>query len=282
MKQFPYLFLFIFITTFSLQAQIELDNCTWVNTKSEIDLSSMQVTNSYTKYCTGLQDTLINTKTYRILYYCDDNAYKGALRNDTGHVYFVQKDSANEKILYDFTLKVGDSVSNFYYEDYYQGHGSRITSVDTIWINGKAHKRVSFSSGNSGSWIEGIGCTQGLLKEPYGNISGYALKLHCFSVKDTSYHPQYQTGKCQLDIGQVEFTSEPPISFYPNPVSSSMMINWNGSPQRVSVYDSKGIRIDQISSAKALEAIDMQSYPAGLYFLRIGVKSDRVYKVVKQ
>lgn len=121
---------------------------------------------SFRTYFSG--DTIINGLTYAKAYnvgysQCFPLGYAGALRNDSINrkVYFVEVDSTNEKLLYDFNLSIGDSIPqlNPYTVIY-------VTSIDSILINGTYLRRFAFSyiGGSNGSYIiEGIGSMTGLI-----------------------------------------------------------------------------------------------------------------------
>ncbi len=273
---------FLSFQSFS-QSVMNLDKCTWINERSTANPNTMHVDYSYTKYCTGTEDTIINAKTYRILYYCIDHVYKGALRSDTGHVYFVPKNSINEMLLYDFTLNKGDSVSNFYLEGYYRPHGTQVTSVDTIWINGKAHRRVNLFAGGSGAWIEGIGCNQGLLQEPYPNINGYGLNLRCFSRTDTVQYPSWQTSPCPMELGLERVESSPQIEFYPNPVKRMLKVSIaEGTSTTLSLYDTWGKLLLSTTFRGNDGELDLATFPNGIYYLKVNNGRDHNYlKVIK-
>ena len=144
-------------------------------------------------------DTLINEtgyiKAYRSFYEDKSQAgYAGCLRQDGDKVYIIGKDKTAEILLYDFGLEAGDS---FTFDSSFEDGGFIITetvsATDSITIGGIKHKRVLFSQGEHGAWIEGIGSTDDIMTHYTWNIAGgpgYHL-LCCFGKQGEK---MYQSG----------------------------------------------------------------------------------------
>ena len=131
-------------------------------------------------------DTLINNLTYKKLMQNNiklsdttlkkTTIYAGSLREDTAirKIYFIYPNNVNtlEKIIYDFSLNIGDSVTFFY-----TGRGVQkgiIDSIDFVKINNVCTKRYFIKEGINSEgwmdiWIEGIGSLFGLV---YPGMSG--------------------------------------------------------------------------------------------------------------
>ncbi len=99
--------------------------------------------------------------------------YKGSIQS-AGQIFL----DSNEHLLYDFTLKVGDTFAYKTFRHY-------VTNIDSVQIDGVWHKVFNFRDTGSHGWapytvIEGIGHTQGLLY-PLGpmDFEG-SLVLSCF------------------------------------------------------------------------------------------------------
>jgi len=116
-------------------------------------------------------DTLVGARTYFKLYktgilYLDSpfaitHKYMGAIRDSADRIYYLAKEKDLEKLLYDFTVDIGDLI-------YVEGTGNsypvdRITTLE----NGRKQYGFNILSVNCGSAntiIEGIGWLGGLLE----------------------------------------------------------------------------------------------------------------------
>lgn len=181
-------------------------NATWVNAYYHVS-SPYPSLQSVDYYCMGIADTVINAVQYSQISNCL-NGYRGALRDANGKVYYVPKDSVQEYLLYDFTAESGDTVKDVYIEalsfGWFPGQGSlmdvSIGVVDSVLYGGIWRKRMRLGGAY---WIEGIGNTQGLLWDPFVNISNLLIKLECLSVNDSSIYPTSGYGPCDLlTVGQ--------------------------------------------------------------------------------
>jgi len=169
----------------------------------------------YLSYIKG--DTLINNKTYKkhytygvkgqspltihsncsdvVTHYSDN--YKGALRSDSGIVYYINKGSNSEFVLYNFHLNVGDTIVG----------DLLVTDVDTVNINGRLHKRIFFPDSSfvvpKQAWvIDGIGSSFGLTDVYYalGQAHGKTKSLLCYAEND-SILISNTNGSCELNVG---------------------------------------------------------------------------------
>lgn len=223
-------------------------------------------------YCVNGVDTIVGSFSYTMVQYCG-GAYKGALRDNGGQVFFVPKDSSNEYLLYDFTATVGTNLTNVYIHPIY-GEPSlydfTVSSLDSIIINGDYRTIVNLAGG---SWIEGIGCTQGLFAEPWPNISDYMVDLECMSHNDTSFYPTFNIGSCTLDIGfteSIKTTSK--ISVFPNPTNSKFeILNLElNSNSTITIVNSLGQKINpEIITAENSIQVDLLEFTTGIYFVTI-------------
>lgn len=197
----PLTFLFSLLLTFGLKAQLNSSwpdsNARWVNTYYHVS-SAVPSLQQVDYYCMDASDTLINSVQYSQISDCL-NGYRGAMRDANGKVFYVPKDSAQEYLVYDFTAVVGDSVKGVFMDYGWGGAAFEdllVTHVDSVWYGGSWRKRMYFNG--SGEWIEGIGNSQGLLRDPFANISNFWINLECFSINDSSIYPTSGYGPCNL------------------------------------------------------------------------------------
>ena len=109
------------------------------------------------------------------------NEYIGAYRNDSLNkkVYMVLADSVNEYLLYDFDLKLWDTL----HQTLLCGPGLELyaISVDSILIGNEFRRRIGFGPVQffpnymNGHFIEGIGTECGLM----GNMGGLSFPFEC-------------------------------------------------------------------------------------------------------
>jgi hypothetical protein len=91
---------------------------------------------------------------YDIPFYYN-NVYVGALRDSENKIFFIKKNKTVESILFDFNLKVGDTIKSTI------GKGKKIISIDTLQ-NGRRVFYHAKDHYNLGFFIEGIGSNGGL------------------------------------------------------------------------------------------------------------------------
>jgi hypothetical protein len=256
------------------------DVCTWCN-----PMSVTYYWNPPDRYCMSSDDTIINSLSYSKLNYCGGN-YKGGLRDDgIGRVYFVPADSLSELLIYDFTVQTGDTVTLFQEIDSntWMANTYMYLYVDSVMINGTFRKRINMSSGGA-SWIEGIGCTQGLFKEAWLNVSNYYLNLECMSHKDTTLYPEFSLGPCSLTSDLKETTIKGDVKIYPNPTTGRFEITSDQEIQMIEVMDLLGNTIHRFVVNNTVSGIDLSYLASNIYFLKFYDKKGYliIKKVVKQ
>ena len=183
----------------------------------------------------GVEDTIIGTKTYSKVDSCYNQGYVGAVRDSSGKVYYVPKDSLSEFLLYDFTLNYPDTV-HCWDGDLIVGY------IDSLLILGEYRKLIGFENG--GEWLEGIGCRNGLFETTMGNVSGWCYELNCFSQNDTVFYGSATSGGCQLGLNIQNQNPQIELLVYPNPISQFIHIylpKFNSNHNEVfRVYDQTG------------------------------------------
>ena len=235
-------------------------NASWINMKSSGNppFGGMQP-DWYDSWIISSLDTIINSNSYKIMHhYNDPNWKRGGIRSAQGIVYYIPFPYPTEYLLYDFNINAGDTINNVYmeWEDPYNTFPSPITSLyqlvvdytDSILINGNYRKQIYFEGINfCGSWIEGIGNTQGLLSTTECNISNYMLELYCMSYNDTILYPYSSVGTCESFFGindKMISTFKSIIS--PNPSNNLIKIQYN-NPNRLQfaliIYDNLGRKV---------------------------------------
>jgi hypothetical protein len=276
----PLLFFALVILAFSAFSQsisFPTDNAIWVNTEyvytfnppNPIPASTL---NDVDMYCMNGQDTSIQSNTYTQVFYCGD-AYKGAIRDDNGIVYFVPADSVSEYLLYDFTAQANQTLQNVYVGNHFdETFILQDFTVQQIGIEfvGGMNRRVVYA--DNFRWIEGIGCETGLFMEPWQNVSMYSVYLECMSVNGNTLFPTDGTGDCSLTVGiDKAIEKKLSVSVYPNPNIGVATLQF-GSIQtqvNVSILNNLGQQIESFITSNTAKVELNLAAPSGIYFVKV-------------
>jgi len=265
-------------------AELPDSNAKWINTHRTFTGIPGNDPEWQIQYCAFGNDTVLNAKTYFKIDTCG-GGYKGALRNDNGKVHFIPKDSTAEFLLYDFTLNEGDTIKDVYVESpngYPNLYNLYIDSgaVDSVLLDGVYRKRIAFEFGLG--WIEGIGNSQGLFWEPWGNLSAYALELYCLSVGGITVYPDAGFGACESFITideEVEAIHE--LDVFPNPTKTDFTVKLNSPFQELCVIDAKGIEIiSALNLSNNSHTIQLAPFPNGIYLIIVKAKNKILTKKI--
>jgi hypothetical protein len=166
-----------------------------------------------------------NSKTTEIL-----AGYIGAIRQDTFNkkVFFIPPANLTEQLLYDFTLKVGDTVKG--YLENIDGIKDVVDSIDSVLVGNKYHKRWKINSYYNICLIEGIGSTYGLIEYSPGlSVDAPDISITCFQQNGITIYPD-TVNNCELisAITPIDRESEQ-IRIYPNPSNGSLTIEFGKS-----------------------------------------------------
>lgn len=262
-------------------------NAKWINVHSTFT-GDPYIPKWQVQFCASGEDTTINATSYFKIDTCA-GGYKGAMRNDTGRVFYVPKDSTKEFLLYDFTVEEGDTLFDVYIENpggYGQLHDFKVDSgaVDSGVIDGVYRKKIrlgpplfktnqidrqgAINGAYGTSWFEGIGNVKGLFWEPWDNISGYGLNLHCMGVNGRTVFPVASTAPCESDIGLIdEQKTSREISIFPNPTNKSVTLRTNGPIAQLAVYDPQGRLVFSALDLSDKAVIPAESFRGGVYLV---------------
>lgn len=167
-------------------------------------------------------DTLIADKVckkmYMQSYTSDKYYYRGAFYDDGPRVMYFPKGSDEARLVYDFSLQVGDEAS-FYsiYEETYET--LRVLSVGNRSCDGRNFRTLELNGRDDGkvksfiTWMEGIGSTSTPLDNwSYPVIAGmFSVSLRCCTIDSEMFYfnePDHETmGQEYCEI-RVPFTQE--------------------------------------------------------------------------
>lgn len=295
---YKYLLLLGLGLTLSVHAQqnhpFPTEDSRWVNSYSEIEFNGgmpfLRLVHS-PKFCLEKADTLIGSSLYQKLFVCGDSLrYFGATQSVGQKVYFIPKDSLQPLLIYDFGLAVGDTLKQVYavkflnymdpdpfqwrFDTLHSGPDPlRVNQIDTLQTPSGPRRRFSFDNSSSGQWIEGVGNTQGFLWDPYANISGFQIELHCHSSRDTIRYPALSlpgaAGECDLDL-RLSKAQAGKVSLYPNPSDQFFVVRLPQT-QKVGllIFDHQGQLVKEIESYRTGRAISTRNWPSGFYMIQI-------------
>lgn len=260
-------------------------------------------------------DTLIDGKVYQkivsdTIYLLPENesaGYLGFIREDTTSkkVYYTNTDvgyspfqfnTNEERLLYDFSLEIGDTATVMTTEEC-NNDGSGFTSLKVLnidsleLIDGSKRKRWFLEDINNGDevyWIEGIGSEFGLYMPscPRTALHMFEYSLLCFFEDETHLYQQQNQTTCsvfwtsstdELDMKENGFV------VFPNPASDELNIELNKEiTGKLVVYDAKGLEVLNKKFTGDNLKVNIESLSKGVYYLKINsLNLKAVNKIVK-
>lgn len=263
----------LFLLSAKAQVPFPMDGAIWVNTEYTYTFNPpnpipFEELNDVDNYCVNGQDTTIEGNDYTQVFYCGD-AYKGAIRDDNGIIYFVPADSTDEYLLYDFTAQENQTLQNVYVgnhnDESFMLQDFTVQQIGTEVIGGVT-RRVVWA--DNFRWIEGIGCETGLFMEPWTNVSMYAVFLECMSVNGQRLFPTEGNEVCPLTVGLHENDAVASFEIYPNPTAGSLTISFNDiqSEVQISIVNAYGQSLKSFTATNS-DKVEMNFDGAsGVYF----------------
>ncbi len=237
-------------------------------------------------------DVIVDSVAYKTLgtYYVreDQAAKKVYIRyNDSDHGLIDNED----RVLYDYNLKVNDTVTS---HQFFGDYTSWVTDIDSTKINGTWHKVWHFTGAKSGgngylfyNVIEGIGCTNGFdypvnTPEPDG-----AYQLVCFmnnginpelSTAVPSYGMYYASvaefdnkDNCPLGIEAINTKTNNSVIF-PNPIdeSSKVVLPYTIKSGSMTIIDQLGkVITSTFVQNKSEITLGNNIHTSGVYLYRV-------------
>lgn len=180
---------------------------------------------------------------------------------------YARYGSTPERLIYDFTVEVGDTIPIPSNMDGFQYQGV-VTTIDSIEVNGTYRKRFiipeipGYGTGVA-CVIEGIGGCRGLFQELYGQmgLSHFTL-LDCVMEQGSSI---YGEDECNLYTTVAGGLSTRSIIVAPNPSPGHFYISGMAQRSVLEIFDAQGRLIMRPNG----DLIDLSGKPSGLYLLRI-------------
>ncbi len=290
---------------------IPLDSATWIekNWYYPTWLVNHYCNISHYRQVYPSGDTTIGVNTYRVFRYNEttisnsvgsvscinyylSNMLYAFIRNDSVNkkVYYWNPDSVSEKILYDFSLTIGDTLSSdlgiWADESLCNGLIYHIVSEDSIDVGGEFRRRLGVQSTDTTMpicyMIEGIGSNQGLGYYGFclGEFYHWSQALVCYNDPNIHFSPYFNQSYCIENIGFEDETNTSDL--IRNTGSNTFFItNNNKEPIEISCFDMLGKFILKRTFHES-EYIEMNHLTSGVYFLYVLMngKTLKPYKFV--
>lgn len=224
----------------------------------------------------------------------------GGIREEDKKIYFYKYDtegpswlkvvcpayvlsSEEEHLLFDFGLKVGDSIelSEIWQKTYAIKIGE---GVDSITGN-KSHKMLLTNESIEVEWIEGYANSKSLFASYFGiNLIGAGMDIYnaCL-VHDNNAIVKTNCGKCNESeikscdelVSTTSFEKNGSTIISPNPVNDIVLIKAHSVILEILVIDAKGHIIDRVHNLNERKNvdIDLSEWLSGVYFIRLKMSS---------
>ncbi|MBC7412796.1 MAG: T9SS type A sorting domain-containing protein [Bacteroidia bacterium] len=273
-------------STIITQAQYQTlpdSNAVWSVMESKFFISGDSLHNGYLykKYNKSNGPTLTTGVFYALL------------REDslTQRIYTVPADSSQERLLYDFSLNVNDTVSVYpsvYYYNSQVGNTVRVIAIDSILIGIAYHKRLSLKSYNFGFyeieyWIEGVGSTYGLFYPDAigsGVVDGCLPSLLCVVHNGITLYDDTAYASCYELCNKVGFKTETVslLTTFPNPTTTTLTINAAANITSLRMYNGLGQEVinNVYTIVSTTQTIPVSTLPNGIYMLQVTTVNNNI------
>jgi hypothetical protein len=246
-------------------------------------------------------DSTYNAYNYKKYYFTNDSivttgSFFALLRDDTinNKVFSIAAGNTQEHLLYDFSLKLNDTVS-VYPISFLFWSGRilvKVDLIDSIFLGSNYHKRLKVSGVYQNTWydeywIEGIGSTMGLFNSGITGIVAFDIyypTLLCFEKDGVTLYSNPYFNDC-YEIYPVGITA-PDMAFrltiYPNPTNSSMVIDSDSKIDSYQILSATGKILLKGQVGLKSFTLDISDLPQGIYLVTLKThKGLLVKKIVK-
>ncbi|MDR1973272.1 MAG: T9SS type A sorting domain-containing protein [Bacteroidales bacterium] len=235
-------------------------------------------------------DTTINFQNYKIMKNGCNNAYIAALREQDKKVYLINYGEEKERLLYDFSLSVGDTFCHPYPDTFRLGnlwvvYGLyEVISIDTIQVGECLRKRFNTHGALMETFIEGIGTPYSLSfflkKYRHGLPLGVVYELNykkengeiVYRNADEEFFTENDCGTVRIE-NNLEKSENILYQNSPNPFNKKTTIQYKLSEKtinaKICIYDLNGkeLRCFNLNTAKGTSSVEVNAsdLPAGIY-----------------
>ncbi|NVK65649.1 MAG: T9SS type A sorting domain-containing protein [Flavobacteriales bacterium] len=229
------------------------------------------------EFCMNDLDTVINSTDYVQLDNCS-GTYVGALRDSSGVITYVPKDSTEAYLLYDFNAQLDDTLSIYVYDyDYMitpQITEAVVFGIDSVDIgDGIQRKSLElYADGSNYNYslfaISGIGSTSGLFRAQFANVSNSNTQLFCMTENNITLFPSYNTtcGNASINENEVSF-----FEVYPNPSTDKLHIkgDFGNNQVTVTLLTTLGAKVIQKTLHPSNMEINVSALSRGMYLVQV-------------
>lgn len=289
-----FVFTLFFIVFSSIEAQTYVPMLSSLNEWQLTSCASGCLTDIY--YIDG--DTSINNLNYKVLngYHYIERTFWLRESIPTRKVYLSYANSdknRSEKLLYDFSLQVNDSIKMYnpispFDED--SGFYKVDSIISRILNDGNSYNHFYFSPSISNNisfekpiWIEGLG-TLSMINAPGGgpNVNG-AGKVSCYFKDDILVYTQTDSIQGCSAVNYLNSNAENThidFTIYPNPTSENLTVK-----SALNILQLQIMSIDgRLLLTTKSKTVDVSSLTAGNYILQINFEGQKTQfkKISKQ
>ncbi len=238
------------------------------------------------------KDTSINNIIYKNLYQkfkqADEYKLIGQIRgNFSDKIYFRPINHNEDFLLYDFSLKVGETTKVLWANNTKKELTLIKIRVDSIvsikfnkqnrlkyYISSKSQIEDKWSSNNE--WIEGIGSIEGILYSTRNvDVGGVEAKqLLCYSISDNLLFKNKNYNSCYIDnMKSIELQNDKNIISYDN-LTKQLLIKTQDAPAiNLIIFDSIGRVVFTKAINESQSNIALNFLSNGLYIINIWDKN---------
>jgi hypothetical protein len=249
-------------------------------------------------------DTIINGLQYKKYYNADSNFsnpfYLAALREDviTQKVFAFFPNYNSERILYDFSAIIGDTVESQSFSVEMNSDNQplafKVLEVDSISILGNYHKRLKVKSLCESQpiedyWVAGIGSVSAGLFDAgmYGFCGAICFSappvLICYERDGNLLFDNPSYDNCiEYPLGTTELQLEIGVSIYPNPTSDIVTITSKEPIDNYSIYTTHNQLILSKNNSTNFVEVSFANLPSGVYFLKINSSKGSILKKISK
>jgi len=264
-KNYGLIVFYLFSTTYSFSQNFISEEKGWSVVTEGCFFREPPCYNTY--YYKFLGDTLIGDLHYSTLYESDDRNKQiwhphSYWRENSDSVFAYYEEAGQERLIYNFNLKVGDSIQTF------ATFKIKVDSIKTLEWGGKMRKHFYLSKNEYSSktlWIEGVGSMANFIRNSDIGFSGSISSLLCFEENGQQVYQNPEFNSCYVYISSLDpFISENKIwSVVAKYYGSEMKENFS-----TKYYRFKGdTLIDGILYSKLYESVDANQHTWKFYSL---------------
>jgi len=229
-------------------------------------------------------DTIIDSKAYLKLYRSsEENPLNWTLdcfmRENETKVWLKGISQEDEILMYDFSLEVGDSISDY--------TGTTYLIIDSIGYQTIGQdERIKYYLSSiempdyyNETWIDGIGSSKGICFSGTVLFVGGWTWFLCLSENGelTYMNPNYNSCYLTTETNEIQF---PVIDIFPNPTKEILFIQNRNSLniKSITISNINGLTIKRFNTNTS--ELDISELSSGLYFLNISSDSGIITKKV--